>query len=201
MKILTTATLTWLNDGCCDVRYLDEWCNAPLSYTPGQPLDDTWHIDQYQEVIATDRQGKIFRRATDLLMHYRFYPTSLLSPVSDFSLQKRWLQVGDRIVQRIHLFNLFGYPLLDVISMNEISQVVSEPCRHGFTYITVDTHVEQGEWSAQVEWHTSGEIVLNIKSISRPRPSEPTRNHAFMRRLQKRAHQLGIQTFKQAVLA
>jgi uncharacterized protein (UPF0548 family) len=201
MKLLTTAKLDWFDDGCCDVKYLDVWNNATPSYQPGQPVDDSWHVDEYELSLGLDEDGRLFRKASDLLMRYQFYPQDILSHVSDFSLWERWAQVGDRIVQRIHLFSLFGKPILDVITMNEVHNVIIEPRRYGFTLVTIQNHVEQGEWSACLEWQDDGELSLTIKSISKPISAEPARNYGFMRTRQKAAHQQGLQNFKQAILA
>jgi uncharacterized protein (UPF0548 family) len=201
MKFLTTAQLNWFDDGCCDVKYLDIWNAAPISYHPGQPIDDSWHIDTYERSLGQDENGRLFRKASDLLMRYQFYPDDVLNHVSDFSLWDRWAQVGDRIVQRIHLISLFGKPILDVVAMNEISDIITEPRRYGFTYVTVANHVEQGEWRACIDWREDGELLLTVKVISKPVAAEPARNHRFMRTLQKSAHQRGLQNFKQTVLA
>lgn len=201
MALLTTAKLNWLDDGCCDVKYLDIWNNAPVSYQPGQPIDSSWHVDSYELSLGVDEDGRLFRKASDLLMRYQFYPQDILSHTSDFSLWNRWAQAGDRIVQRIHLFMLFGKPIVDVITMNEVSQVITEPRRYGLTYVTVGHHVEQGEWSACLEWRDDNELILTIHSISRPVPEEPSRNHSFMRTKQQAAHQRGLNHFKQTVLS
>ena len=201
MKFLTTAKLNWFDDGCCDVKYLDIWNNMALSYQPGQPLDASWHEDNYELVLGMDEDGRLFRKAADHLMRYQFYPHDVLSHTSDFSLWNRWAQVGDRIVQRIHLFSLLGKPILDVIAMNEVRQVITEPRRYGFTYVTVATHVEQGEWTACLEWDPDNQLRLTVHAISRPAPDEPSRNYSFMRALQKSAHQRGLQYFKQTILA
>lgn len=200
MKFLTTAKLNWFDDGCCDVKYLDIWNNTALSYQPGQPLDASWHEDNYELALGMDEDGRIFRKAADLLMRYQFYPHDVLSHVSDFGLWNRWAQVGDRIVQRIHLFSLFGKPVLDVIAMNEVREVITEPRRYGFTYVTVATHVEQGEWTACLDWAPDNQLRLSVHAISRPTPEEPARNYSFMRTLQKSAHQRGLNHFKQIVL-
>ena len=201
MKLLTTATLNWFDDGCCDVKYLDIWHKAPVTYQPGQVIDDSWHVDTYEVSLGQDEDGRLFRKAADHLMRYQFYPHDVLSHTSDFSLWNRWAQVGDRIVQRIHLFSLLGKPVLDVIAMNEVRQVITEPRRYGFTYVTVATHVEQGEWTACLEWDPDNQLRLTVHAISRPAPDEPSRNYSFMRALQKSAHQRGLQHFKQTILA
>ena len=79
MKLLTTAKLDWLDDGCCDVKYLDIWNNAPLSYQQGQPIDDSWHVDTYELSLGVDKDGRLFKNAADQLMRYQFYPDDLLS--------------------------------------------------------------------------------------------------------------------------
>ena len=199
LRLLTTATLTWFDDGCCDVKYLDEWHEVPLSYYPGQATTPDWHIDHHEKVIAHDPDGRLFPHAADLLMRYHFYPPHILSHVSTFSLGGRWLEVGDRIVQRIRLLEVFGFSILSVVSMTEITEAIVEPHRCGFTYTTVATHVEQGEWAASITWQANGDIVLTLDAISRPNPQEPSRNYAFMRSWQQAAHQQGMSHFKQMV--
>ena len=198
---LTTATLKWFDDGCCDVKYLDLWQDVPVNYESGQATDERWCSDHHETVIATDASGKLFRYAVDLLMTYQFYPPDLMSCTSDFSLEQRWLRVGDRIVQRIHLFYLFGRPVIDAVGMTEVSAVVMKPDRYGFTYVTVATHAAEGKWSTQVARQANGDVVLTLDAISRPVPEEPARNHAFIRSFQRTAHQRGISHFKQAVNA
>lgn len=201
MKFLTTATLEWFGDGCCDVRYLDEWSSRRVNYRSVQAGAAGWLTDEYEVKLGQDNSGQLFRRAADRLMRYQFYPDDIMTHYGDFDLWQRWLQVGDRIVQRIHVFKLLGTFILDVIGLTEVKTVVLEPRRYGFTTVTVEPHVAQGEWSAEVEWHDSGEVLLKVYSISRPVAQEPARNYAFIRRFQEEAHRRGIDHFKKSVLA
>ncbi|NKQ35734.1 MAG: DUF1990 family protein [Chloroflexi bacterium] len=200
MSFLTTAKVTWFDDGCCDVKYLDEWDRVPPSYRPGQAVDDSWYTDQYELKLGRDTSGKLFQIAAEQLMAYRFYPEDILHHVSDFGLNERWPHPGDRIVQRLHIFTLAGKPIVDVISMNQIESVCEEPRRVGFRYVTVETHVEQGEWSAYVTWNAQDDVALTVHSISRPAPEEPARNHKFIRARQKEGHQRGLAYFQKTVL-
>ncbi len=202
MRILTTATTNWFDDGCCDVKYLDLWRNTPLSFTSGQTNGFGWHTDRHDVFLLNDPNGRIFQKAANLLLRYQFYPDTMLSHYGDFDLGNgRPMQVGDRIVQRIHLARLFGRPLLDVIGLTEVTQVIVEPRRRGFAYATAVPHVEQGQWSVQVLWNDNGDLTLTLNAISRPAPQEPTRNHSIMRFLQKKAHQAGIAHFKKLLLS
>lgn len=110
------------------------------------------------------------------------------------------MHLGDRIVQRIHIFHVFGFPLFDAMTMNEVAAVIDEPRRKGFTYATTAAHVELGEWSAQVEWRDDGALVLTIDAISRLAYHLPEFMTARARKLQLRAHDQGMEAFKKAVL-
>jgi uncharacterized protein (UPF0548 family) len=201
MGIITSATLSWFDDGCCDVKYLDEWQNAPLSFTPGQVTDSNWYSDSYEQVILSQANSRSFQKAADLLLRYQFYPGYILSFTSDFKREQRRLRVGDRIVQRIHLLQLSGRPILDVVSMTEVSEVLNEPRRAGFSYVTVSPHVVQGQWQAAVVWDKSGTLRLTVDSILRPDPVEPASNRSLIRYYQRKAHRQGLSHFTQLVQA
>jgi uncharacterized protein (UPF0548 family) len=186
--------------GGTDTKYLDLWRNVPLRYVPGQKTDSTWHTDDHEEIITHDPDGVYFERAADLLMRYHFYPETLLSHTSDFSLQDRWVRPGDRIVQRITALRLLGFPILQALTMNEIYAVIDEPRRKGFTYVTTEAHIEMGEWSPKVEWRENGDLVLTIHVHSRLAYDLPLRFCTLIRRFQLRAHDAGIETFKKRVL-
>ena len=195
MKFITTATLNWFDDGCCDVKYLDLWNDVPLNYQPGQPTDSNWHNDHFEKHIGNDTSGKLFKTAVSLLKQYEFYPKDIMAVIGDHNVYRRHIEVGDRIVHRVHVFQLRGWHILDAIAMTEVVHVIDEPRSYGFTYATVDKHVEQGEWTAVVKWKNNNAVVLEIDSLSRPVPNEPTRNYNFMRSLQKQAQLRGLEHF------
>jgi uncharacterized protein (UPF0548 family) len=199
MSLITSATLSWFDDGCCDVKYLDEWQDAPLSFTPGQATDSDWQTDSYEKIILPQANGRFFQKAADQLLRFHFYPKQILCFTGDFTLEQRRVRPGDRIVQRIHLFKLFNWPILDAIAITEITDVVDEPRRAGFSYVTVFPHVAQGQWQAAVIWDESGALRLTVDSILRPDPVEPASNHSLIRYHQRQAHQQGLSHFAQLV--
>lgn len=184
-----------------DGRYLRLWREAPLTYQTGQALDMTWNVDDYSVTLGTDSAPHLFDRAANALMRYHFYPADVMRAISDFQLERRWLRPGDRIVQRLHIFRLLDLPLLDVVTMNEITSVVNEDRRKGFTCATTECHAEQGEWSAWIDWHTFGEVILTMHAVSRPGPRLPIWTHGLARHLQLRAHQRGLANFHRMVLS
>lgn len=186
----------WFPRAPDDGRYLRLWREAPLTYQTGQAVDSTWHVDDYAVTLGSDSTSALFDRAANALMRYRFYPADVMRAISDFGLENRWVRPGDRLVQRLHIFRLRDMPLLDVVTMNEITAVVDESRRKGFTYSTTQCHAEQGEWSALINWQASGEVTLKMHAISRPGPRLPSWTHGLARRLQLRAHQRGLATFR-----
>lgn len=184
-----------------DAEYLDAWRDVPLSYTPGQAVDATFHRDLHEHTMTPNCTAALFAHAADLLLRYEFYPTSIMSHVSDFSREKRQMQVGDRIVQRINGLGLIGIPssLMNGLTMNVITAVIDEPRRKGFTYATTQAHAEMGEWSAGIQWRSDNALILTISALARPAYSVPRFFHPVMRRGQKRAHQLGMAHFQALV--
>jgi hypothetical protein len=179
------------NDG----RYLDLWRHAPLTYSPAQELDHSWNVDHYETVLGKDDTGDLFRRAARLTLTNQFYPAEVMHSSSDYARENRPIQTGDRILQRIRLFQIAGRSILEVLTMNEITELIQEERRAGFTYTTTAAHSEIGAWTPVVEWRDNGEVVLVIDVVSRVHPGSSSLSQRFTRRMQLRAHRLSITNF------
>jgi hypothetical protein len=180
-----------------DEKYLEQWRDAPLTYECGQKVDESWHIDHDEYVFGGGEKTyeELFKGAADLILRYEFYPPSLMTHVSDFSRENRRMRVGDYIVQRIRT----GVPLIEVLTLNEVVEVIDRPSRAGFTYVATAAHSEMGEFSVLVE-RRSDHLHLTLKTISRTRPEFPFFLRGYARRLQKSAHKQGLLCFTQRVL-
>ncbi|NDJ54955.1 MAG: DUF1990 family protein [Chloroflexi bacterium] len=181
-------------------HYLEAWRDAPLTFDPDQDIDERWKTDHYEDIIASDPDGSLFRFAVDRLMRYRFYPPSVMTSVSDFSEEGRWMRPGDRLVIRVPALNAIGLPLYTVFAMNEISEVVAEERHAHIAYITTAAHVERGEWRAALDWQKDDTLALQVDVISRTRGDVPLAHPAIVRRLQLRAHNLGMRHLRQQIL-
>lgn len=189
-----------------DAQYLRAWRNAPLTYFPDQEITDTgagsdqWNVDRYEVILGQDANGAFFQHAAQLVLTNQFYPAEIMTSTSDFQIQGRTVRTGDRILQRIPVFQYNTLPILDVLTMNEITEVTQSPRRVGFTYTTTQAHSEIGEWSPSVEWRENGEVALIIEVISRTRPGASLFARRLTRRMQLHAHRVSIQNF-QALLS
>lgn len=183
-----------------DDLFLQAWREAPLTYVPRPEIVPGWNMDHYEVVLGRDMSGELFDRAASLTLHNRFYPTDVMTAVSDSSLENRQVQAGDRVLQRIMVYQIGKLPLLEVLTLNEITDVIQEPRRAGFTYTTTAAHSEIGEWSPVVEWRDNGEVILIIDVVSTVRPGTSAFGRRLARKMQLRAHKRSIQSFK-ALLA
>ncbi len=178
-----------------DARLLADWRTSPITYQPGQENGPEWFADRYEIELGQDDSGKLFERASRLVLNNRFYPPEVMVNTSDFGLEKRPVREGDRVLQRIRLFQMRSLPVLEVLTMNEITEVIQEPRRAGFTYTTTAAHSELGEWAPQVEWREDGRVMLVIGVVSRTRPGANKWARQFARMMQIRAHKLSIENF------
>lgn len=178
-----------------DAQYLQAWRDAPRTYAGDEATGAGWSADRYEVILGKDATGKLFQRAAELTLHNRFYPREVMAAVSDFSLEGRAVRSGDRLLQRIPVLEYEGQPVLEMLTLNEISEVIQEPRIAGFTYVTTTAHNEVGEWSPRVEWRENNEVALVIEVVSRPRPGSPVFIQEFTRQMQLRGHKLSIQNF------
>jgi uncharacterized protein (UPF0548 family) len=195
LHLITRAELSWFSAGREDARYLTRWRDVPLAYRHGQDVT-RWARHHYEQQIGSDDDGARFACLADALLRYHFYPRDVMRHTSDFGLEGRQMRVGDRLVQRIPVITLFGLPGVDVMTMNEITDVrMGERCA-GFSYITTQMHSEEGEWSVDLEWRADGALWLTMDAVSRPSPREPRLIHPLMRFMQRRSHRRGIEAFR-----
>lgn len=195
IHLITRAHLSWLNDGGADADYLARWRHVPLSYQRGQPVEG-WARHHYLESLGADADGSRFDCLAEALLRYHFYPRDVMRHTSDFGIAGRRMQAGDRLVQRIPVITIFGLPGVDVITMNEIVEVIDAPERVGFRYITTEAHSEEGEWAVLLERRADEMLWLTMDAVSRPSLREPRLIHPLMRYMQRRAHRRGIAAFR-----
>lgn len=196
MTLPSRAVSSWFGNRKNDIVSLEQWRNAPLTYTPDQETNGEWNVDRYEVILGVDRSGELFQRAGLLTLRNRFYPKQVMATTSDYEIENRPVRKGDRVLQRIHILQPWGRSLFDVLTVNEITEVIDEPRHKGFTYTTTTVHSEIGEWSPSVVWRENGEVALIIEVVSRNRPGASRFAQRLTRWLQLRAHRLSIENFR-----
>ena len=195
MNLPSSGVPSWFGNAKNDAMYLEQWRGAPLTYRAGPALDENWNVDRYEVLLGVDPSGQLFKRAAQVAMRNRFYPPQVMLSTADYQLANREVQTGDRVLQRIRVLMMGSRAVLETLTLNEITEVVDEPRRKGFTYTTTGVHSEIGEWSPMVVWRDNGEVVLVIEVVSRSAPGASLLARRITRWMQLRAHRLSILNF------
>ncbi len=102
----------------------------------------------------------------DALMHYQVFPTNIMRSITQWEHENRSMKIGDVIVQQIHFPPMNNAPLKMIMAVR-ISEIIDEPKRKGFSYETLEGHVEKGSSTFTLEQTTAG-IHFQISTFSTP---------------------------------
>ena len=80
----------------------------------------------------------------------------------------RVLPVRAKVALGATLVVTLGSPLLAIAAPCRISEVIDEPRRAGFAYVTLEGHPEVGEESFIVEHDVLGDVRFTVEARSRP---------------------------------
>ena len=100
----------------------------------------------------------------EFLFEYKIFPSNILNFLTQWENEKRKMKAGDTIVQQIFIppTKLFSQKLIFGVRIKEI---IDEPTKKGFSYETLEVHVEKGISTFTVEQEGS-KIVFKIKTFS-----------------------------------
>ncbi len=141
--------------------------DEPLTYALSDG-EDGMKVHTLEKVIGTDVSGALFDQAGAILLRYEFYPESVISSVSDFSLANRTVATGDRILLRLHLLHLFGVSFVNFPVLVHVVDAVDQPREKRMTYCTTRWHLAKGTCTAQLQWRDDGAVVLSLRSVETP---------------------------------
>jgi hypothetical protein len=101
---------------------------------------------------------------TDFLFEYKIFPSNILVFLTQWENEKRKMQPGDTIVQQVFIppVKKFSQKLIFGVRIKEI---IDEPARKGFSYETLEGHVEKGISTFTVEQEGS-KIIFKIQTFS-----------------------------------
>ncbi len=100
------------------------------------------------------------------LFAYDIFPSHIMSHLSEWTVAGRAMEVGDTIVQQVYLppTPSFSQKLIFAVRVNA---VIDEPERKGFSYETLEGHVEQGISTFTVE-RSGDKLIFKVHTFSAP---------------------------------
>lgn len=100
----------------------------------------------------------------DFLFNYKIFPSNILTFLTQWEDEKRKMQPGDTIVQQVFIPPVRSFSQKLVFGVR-IKEIIDEPARKGFSYETLEGHVEKGISIFTVEQEGS-KIFSRIKTFS-----------------------------------
>jgi Domain of unknown function (DUF1990) len=104
---------------------------------------------------------------TNFFWDYNIFPNNILCHLTEWTDQKRTMQIGDTIVQQAFIPPLKNFSQKIIFGVR-INNIIKESNRIGFSYETLEGHVEMGESTFSIEQQNDGKIVFKIHTFSKP---------------------------------
>jgi hypothetical protein len=100
------------------------------------------------------------------LFNYDIFPAFIMSHLTEWKLDDREMKVGDIIVQQVCIPPFMALSQKIVFGVR-ISEIIDEETRKGFSYETLDGHVEKGISTFTLE-KTRDQVIFKIQTYSAP---------------------------------
>ncbi len=100
------------------------------------------------------------------LFDYEIFPANIMTHLTEWKSKNREMTVGDIIVQQVYIppTRIFSQKIVFGV---RISEIIDEPTKKGFSYETLDGHVEKGISTFTLE-QTNKKTVFKILTYSEP---------------------------------
>ena len=103
----------------------------------------------------------------DFFWDYRIFPENIMTHQTQWAEEKRTMKIGDTIVQQAYLPPSKQCSLKMVFGVR-IKQIIKEENRIGFSYETLNGHVEMGESFFTIEKIKEDTMIFKIHTFSKP---------------------------------
>ncbi|NOT75504.1 MAG: DUF1990 family protein [Cyclobacteriaceae bacterium] len=103
---------------------------------------------------------------TSFLFDYSIFPETIMTHLSQWKDENRKMREGDNILQQVYIPPIPGFSQKIIFGVR-INSIINEPNRIGFSYETLEGHVEKGESMFTME-EINGKLFFKIRTFSRP---------------------------------
>jgi len=132
---------------------------------PAMPFDKH-SLKEKVTTIAIETEKSLSQINLDFLFDYQIFPPNIMTYMTQWGMEKRKMQIGDTILQQalIPPTKHFSQKIIFGVRINKI---INEEDRKGFSYETIEGHVEKGESTFAVEQNARG-LIFKIQTFSEP---------------------------------
>jgi hypothetical protein len=102
----------------------------------------------------------------DFLFEYKIFPDNIMTFKSQWTDENRQIRVGDTIAQQVYIppTKTFSQKIIFGVKVNEI---IDQADKKGFSYETLEGHVEKGISTFTVE-QLDNKVIFKIQTYSTP---------------------------------
>lgn len=102
----------------------------------------------------------------DFFFNYKIFPDNILIFKTEWNLENRKMKIGDSIVQQAFLPPIITFSQKVIFGVR-INEIINEENRKGFSYETIEGHVEKGISIFTIE-SKSNKLKFKIHTFSEP---------------------------------
>jgi len=127
---------------------------------------DRRKLNEKVTTIEINADKRLEKLALGFLFDYKIFPANIMTFKTQWGMEKRKMQAGDTILQQalIPPTRFFSQKIVFGVRINKI---IDEADRKGFSYETIEGHVEKGESTFTVERTAQG-LIFKIQTFSEP---------------------------------
>jgi len=130
-------------------------------------------VKPYDKEKLTEKTTTIYINTTkelhelpaNILFDYKIFPNNIMSYLTQWTFENRQIQIGDTIVQQAYI-PPFRYLSQKIIFGVRINNIIKEPNRIGFSYETLEGHVEKGISIFTIEKTPDQKTVFKVHTFS-----------------------------------
>lgn len=117
-------------------------------------------------MIDINTTKKLDQLNLEFLFDYQIFPDSIMTFITQWTEENRKIKLGDTIAQQVYIppTKTFSQKIIFGVRINEI---IDQADKKGFSYETLEGHVEKGVSTFTVE-QLDNKIVFKIQTFSTP---------------------------------
>lgn len=116
--------------------------------------------------IEINAKRKIDQLNLDFLFNYQIFPNNIMTFKNQWTEENRKMRIGDTIAQQVYIppTKTFSQKIIFGVRVNEI---IDQPDKKGFSYETLEGHVEKGISTFTVE-QLDNKLIFRAQTFSTP---------------------------------
>lgn len=123
------------------------------------------HLREKVNFIEINTSKKFEELNLNFLFNYEIFPTNIMSSLNQWNDEDRRMKIGDTIVQQVFIPPIKSFSQKIIFGVR-ITEIIDLKTKKGFTYQTLQGHVEKGISTFTVEQKENQKLFFKIHTHS-----------------------------------